>query len=192
MEFFKNIINKVFPQPEEMEMGKVALHNDILKRSTEFKARYAEWVAMKQHHDILDQVRKSILDEGDFPVIRIRQEGIAGFSIGLDNGLIDNNTARLLHEHLKERVKALNYKMGSTHEEIFMHGGKPQRSERYYLKPRPTSFEKPYGQQYGNVLLELGFKDEKPDFLKCTVTWYSGFDYLEAKPYEELLGEILH
>lgn len=192
MEFFKNIISKVFSQPEEMEMGKVPLHNDILKRSDDFKARYAEWVALQQHFDILEQIRNSILNEGDFPVVRIRQQGIAGFSIGLEKVLIDNTTARMIHEFMKERVKALNYKMGSTHEEIYMHGGKPHRSERYYLKPRPSSFEKPYDQRYGNVLLELGFKEEKPDFLKCTVTWYSGLDYTEAKPYEELLGEMLH
>jgi len=190
MNYFKNIITGLFPDRESIENGKSPVYSDVLRRGESFRLAYYEWLAEGDYERTLGVLRDSVQDGGRFPVVRMLQKGVGGFTMDLTQEQIGPDMARFMLEALKDKMKSLDYRMGSTHEEGFLRNGEPHLSERYYLKPRIRSFQPPLEQKYGNVLLELGFYRDQPDFLKCLVTWYSGYDYTPPLPYEDFLAEV--
>lgn len=63
--------------------------------------------------------------------------------------------------------------------------------ETHYLKPVIQSFEPPYRQEYGNILLEMESRNQVPRYIKLKVTSYAGFDYEPPKDFDELVGKLV-
>jgi hypothetical protein len=97
-----------------------------------------------------------------------------------------------LFEYFYERVLSLQYKRNAADRKIYLRENYIETIERYYLKPavNQTGVIKPVPQRYGNVLIELINRDDKPFYIKLLVTTYSGFDYEKPLPFDDFLQKI--
>lgn len=60
--------------------------------------------------------------------------------------------------------------------------------ERHYLKPKINLDNIILEQQFGNIIIEFRMIDEKSFDLQLQVHYYSGRNYSEAFPFDDLLS----
>lgn len=61
--------------------------------------------------------------------------------------------------------------------------------EKYYLKPKPISSPK-HRQQFGNIHIEFKLIDNLPSLFKIQANYYSGFNYKEPLPFDDLINTL--
>lgn len=106
--------------------------------------------------------------------------------------------------YLRERVLSRNYRTQVADSRTYTRAGRTERTDRYYLKPRPD-FAHPDGedapmdmhtrgqfdQQFGNVMLELVVRNERAHHLRFSATVYHDRIYKDARGFGGLMGVVL-
>lgn len=118
------------------------------------------------------------------------QQGFDGFYIQYNNQIAEHEYSYLL-DYFFENAKNLNYRHYHSFEEHKEHSDRVISKEIHYLKPVISSFEPPFNQEYGNILLELEKRDQVPKYVKVKVTSYTGFNYHAPKAFDELVQQLL-
>lgn len=95
-------------------------------------------------------------------------------------------------DYLKERVLMLDYKSQLSDVKTYMRAERVETTERHYLKPRPKfDASGRMLQQFGNILIELVIRDDKPHQLRFQATTYRDHNYQPPATFRELMQQLL-
>lgn len=163
-----------------------------LKRSKKKLQEVESYANKKQTNSLFATVLKDIkYDDGKLKT----SEGILRLKSEQSNGLIflksyySGEPLWCWMEIFKQKILSLGYRQQNADKHIIEKGDYVSTRERYYLKPQPT-FEIPLKQLFGNILLELDYRDRKEELLKIQVNVYSGYDYKEPLEFLKLIEKL--
>jgi hypothetical protein len=195
---FWDNIKKLFQAGGESSPSNPAIH-EVIERSEEEKADFARWketIVCKRlvnwlgDQYALHRVLPGDVDEGiDF----LNTPSSKGFVIHFSQTQYSLRDATHLLDLLCERVRVLRYSLQVSDRRTFSRDDWVETVERHYLKPR-TDFSKegPFGQRFGNVMIELVLRDEQPYHLKFSATSYTDSKYREAEDFQELMQGVMN
>jgi hypothetical protein len=194
MSLFNAIITKIFPKPDKIESGHQPVISEPIKRGEKFVERYNDWIDSEEARSIISTIHKGfnnylISGKADIPIGKYQGQGLSGLYIEGESKIRDEVYSFLL-DYIKERISFLNYRFYRSLYEAKERTGKIHSKEQYYFKPKPSSYELPVAQEYGNLTIEVDRIDEEVTYLKIMATSYAGFDYQEPKDFNELIEYI--
>ncbi len=97
-----------------------------------------------------------------------------------------------LFDYLKDRVLALGYKVQVSDERVFEKSKWRERIERHHLKPRVLyKQEEKMEQKFGNINIELRYRDNEPMHLKFAAATYFDCQYKNAEEFGQLMEHIV-
>ena len=137
-----------------------------------------------------------------------------GFVIHFDELQYSLEEAEMFQLLLRERVLApvtlpdgttgKPYRTQVADTKTYAKAGATERTDRYYLKPRLVLHEDPaiaanpdghtadqFGQGFGNVLIELVVRNDRPHMLRFSATVYHDRVYQKAESFGALMGLVL-
>jgi hypothetical protein len=165
----------------------------LLTRPASFAQAYENWVTSGMATPWLDRlesahnVYRAGMDPVDESIDFMCFQASAGVVMCLQNEDSSAEDAMYLMEWMKDRVKALGYKLAVA--DKISKGAIVK--EKYFLKPpihRGSPHEVP--QMFGNITIELQFRNDHPANLKFHATHYHGRPYLPAQPFEALISHL--
>ena len=96
-----------------------------------------------------------------------------------------------LFDHLRNKTLTKNYKNYLSDRRTYTRGDSVESKERHYLKPPRPDFSSPkINQLFGNVTIELLFKNDHIIHLKYSATHYTDHKYLPPDPFEHLMRTL--
>lgn len=195
MKTIDNILNRLFPGRKSQKQGIIPLHSSSLVRSENFIQNYHHWKLSDRLEGVINLLQENYQQcrqqgEDTFCFGIHTQQGFAGFYIPKNERIEDDEYSYLL-DYFFENARKLNYRHYHSFEEHKEHGDKIISKEIHYLKPVISSFDPPFNQEYGNILLELERRDQVPKYIKVKITSYAGFNYHEPKAFDELIQHLV-
>ena len=195
MKTIDDILNRLFPGRMLQKGGIVPLHSSTLVRSKDFIQGYHHWKLSDRLEEVLSLLRGhyqqcKLHGEDTFCLGVHTQQGFDGVYITKNSQIPEEEYPYIL-DYFFENARKLNYRHYHSFEEHKEHGNEVISKEIHYLKPKITSFEPPFNQEYGNILLELESRDRVPKYIKLKVTSYAGFDYHPPKAFDDLVQHLV-
>ena len=190
MSFFDQVFSKIFPSPEKVAKGELPVISQPIGRNEKYLKKFQTWLYDGSKDLLIENLKKEIdqsFHTGSEYITQLSTKGAKGFIIHPGEIFKGVAEAQYLLDYWERRVAGLNYTHYSSHSESFIKRNNVLMKERYYLKPRVKSFSPPVNQEYGNVLFEMQLLGEELLFLKCLVTFYTGYNYQPPKNYKKLL-----
>ncbi len=194
MSFFDNIRARLFPDPSAIEAGKMPVLAEPILRNEKFRQSFELWNLDGRRAELLSFLKSEYLGlagEGSEVVTRLKGQGVQGFLVHGSEADMAPQEAQYLLDHWASEMQELPYRLYSTHHEHYIRNDKVLVKERYYFKPAIQSYQPPVPQEYGNILFESETYDGELLAVKCMATWYTGFNYVEQKPFGELAERLL-
>ncbi len=193
-DYFKGL----FQQAEQSSPSQPLIHEMIVRSPAE-KEDYQYWIDTMVCHRLKDwlneqfavyQQRPTSIDRSiDF----LDTPSSKGFVIHFHQTQYSNRDGQHLFDYLKERVLAQNYRTQISDLRTYQRTQIVETVQRHYVKPRSAQNEQgQFDQRYGNVMIELTFKNEQLYNLKFRATSYKDFQYTEALPFKELFNLVLN
>ncbi|MCB0663320.1 MAG: hypothetical protein KDC24_11315 [Saprospiraceae bacterium] len=185
-----------FKKAEESSPTNPFIHEE-LKRDREWLVQYEAWEHSTEINRFLGWVHEqwecfhhNFLD---------LHEGIDFLQTPSSNGLVlyfrrwewpIKDPAYFL-EFIKDRVSEQNYKIQVADRMVYLKDGKQETVERYYMKPR-LEFDENYKakQRYGNILIELVYKNDQAFYLKLQATRYASHEHTTGYNFSQLLTAL--
>ncbi|NNE28665.1 MAG: hypothetical protein HKN16_03465, partial [Saprospiraceae bacterium] len=178
-------VKKLFGQAEQSSRQQPVTHT-LIERSPEdqiFKETYLQSLKHFRFKDwIKDQYQLSRnkgegLDDGiDF----LNTRSSKGFVLHLWDGKFARKESQAIFDHFKDQVLSLGYRSYLSDSKSYSQGQWTEELERHYLKPpmRREEVERDLmDQHFGNINIELLFRNTKPWQLKLSATTYSDRSY---------------
>lgn len=198
-EYFKSLLKK----SEESTATKPFIRETIV-RSEEEKADYELWtntLACRRMLDWLNMqyanflIQPENLDENiDF----LTTPSSNGFVLYFDEMLHNKYDFKHLFEYFKNKTLTFNYKLYMSDRRTYTKEDRVEVIERHYLKPRnvlkkddATGEFKKVKQRFGNVLIELHFRNDEISTLKYSATCYNDRLYLKGQEFKDLMTILL-
>lgn len=185
MALFDAIVKKLFPGDKE-----VSIH-EVLKRSPQFIEAFENWKKSDKALEIFNDILNSYHDKltNRHPTIDIEL-----YHSPYSNGILIYTTRKdydlpfeYIMEFIRDNLEKEGYRLVNSDRKIRETGDKVEKLEKYYLKP-PISPEAPIDQLFGNIIVELFYKNETPDRLRIMANVYSDRLYNEPKKFSELIS----
>lgn len=118
-----------------------------------------------------------------------RSEKTQGFYLsGIDS--LDPDWFRFLADYTIARLKALDYKIVSQQEELFVQNNQHVAWEKHRLKPAFRFHNEKHCQGFGNICIENKFVNNKIKLFKLQANFYSGRASATQKAYSALLADL--
>ncbi len=127
-----------------------------------------------------------------------------GFVIHFADTQYSLREAEMLQLYLRKQVLAQPYRTQVADTKTYAFSAGTERTDRYYLKPRPawsapvgheggvnTYTADQFDQQFGNILVELIIRNDAPHQLKFSATAYHDRVYQTALSFAELMELVL-
>jgi hypothetical protein len=115
-----------------------------------------------------------------------------GFVLHLMDTEQNGNEVTHLFDFLKEKVIALGYRSYVSDVRFFKRKRWTERNERHYLKPPPSFLQNGQNpQRFGNISIELRFRDNDPLHLKFCASSYQDHRFSSAEDFGTLMGHLL-
>lgn len=194
--FWQNIKN-IFQSVAESSPTEPVLHT-VIERTEQEKKDYEFW------KDTL--VRRRLTDwlSDQYAIYRVIPENVdealdfldtpsqKGFVIHFYKTQYSRRDVTHLLDYFKAQVKQLDYRSQLSDTRTFNRSKWVETIERHYLKPQP-SFDttQKIDQKYGNVMIELDFRDDRPYRLKFSATSYQDHLFQDANDFKELIQMVL-
>jgi len=176
--------------------GQSYIH-EVIERSPEELESFNAWKSQNKHHKLVQLLKDQLLDSADKNgpnIITVSSQSTMGFILAYDNANFTVEEFKYLFDLLKDAVLELGYINKLADRRVDFLDDSVQMKERYYFKPK-FSFDEDLmkgDQGFGNLTLELLFIDEQPKQLKFHRNIYSDRNYHPAKPYDQLITDLLH
>ncbi len=176
---------------------KEPLSHMLLKRTEGELESYFNWKDTKCHKDLLSYISQNYKVWKETPCEQcdgidfIKMSSFRGFIVHFMDLDRDCSEVRHLFDYLKERIKMLGYRSYVSDVKEFQKTRWIEKVERHYLKPK-LKFDDDGKQQqhFGNINIELLFRDEEPLHLKFSVCTYNDRQFTEARTFDDLLQLI--
>ncbi len=184
MALFEKIIQKLFPKEEA-----VTVH-EVLKRSASFIRSFDEWKSAGSlpafRGKFLRSYNQKLTSKHPELDIEIYRSPYANGFILYPDHATDELPATFLMEYIRERLEEEGYRLVHADRKLTEKGKEVYSLEKYYLKP-PLSPDIPIDQLFGNVIVELSFRNNKPSKFKMIVNIYSDRLYQKPRQFEDLI-----
>ncbi len=173
------------------------ISHQLIQRSEEDEAEFLKWKETDCKEKILLYISKNYntwqtttceqCDAIDF----LKLPSFRGFVIHFMDLKYDCNEVKYLFDYLKEKVLTLGYKVQVSDERVFEKAKWLEKTERHYLKPvvKIKANEK-IEQRFGNINIELKFRDDEPMHLKFAAATYHDCQFKNAEEFQELMKYI--
>ena len=188
-----NFIKKLL---EKQETHKVPFIQEELKRSEKERYEFDDWKTEKRFeafNKLLEKQFNLSKERKNNPAICtfMNQQKASGFVLYFDDDFSADDF-RFYMDYLHQKVLNLGYRKYLSDFKQYVRKDHVQRIERHYVKPKLTRDPKATqaNQRYGNITIELHFKDEKVRYLKLLVSVYSDRLYSQAWPFEDLMEKL--
>jgi hypothetical protein len=187
----------LFKQSEESSPSRPLLREPLV-RTEEEKADYLHWRETLVCRRLVDWLRDQyaiyqvLPDDVDEGIDFLDHPSSKGFVVHFHKTNYSARDLRHFLEYLRECTLALNYRSQMADLRSYEHGSGVETSERYYLKPRPNfQSEGPYNQSFGNVMIEVIFRNEQPYHLRFSATSYQDRLYTKPLEFREMMVQVL-
>lgn len=191
-------INDLFKQAEESSPTQPLIH-ELIERSAEEKEDYDFWkttlVCERLSSWLLKQygVYQALPDDVDEMLYFLDTPSSKGFAIQLNKTGYSERDVVHFFDYLKEMALRLDYHTQISDRRVFVRKNWVEKIEKHYLKPKPSFLRTDkFKQGFGNILIELVFRDNQPYQLKFSATVYQDRLYEDAKAFEELMELVLN
>lgn len=187
-------MQKLFGDKEESVKGQPFL-SEPLVRSESFQSDYALWKENGRRDTQLTLLKNAYHEvcDGDNShpyLVRYISSQANGIAIYAGFGFRDEEYSYLL-DYIKDKGLKMGYSVYSSDRKYFDKGETVEEKERHYLKPVPSLNDgEPMNQLYGNLMLELIVRNQKPFLLKVMASLYAGRQYREPLPFSTFADAI--
>lgn len=192
-DYFKGLFQKA----EQSSSSNPYLH-ELIERTEQEKAAYAVWKGSLSHRRMMDwlydqyAIWQVLPDDTDQAIDFLNTPSSKGFVVHLAKKEYPKRETIHLFDYLKEQVLTLNYKPQISDTRTWSQNSWVETVERHYLKPRPSwAAEKKFDQRFGNVTIELTFRNDVPHHLKFRATSYTDHLYAQAEDFKKLMQAVL-
>lgn len=176
---------------EPLVRSELELEDYNLWKRTLAKRRVLDWLNVQYASFVMNG--KMELDKTiDF----LNTPSVKGFVIYFDEQLHNKKDIIHLFDYLQECVLEMNYKkyMSDTRTYTQTRNNKTwvETIERHYLKPRFKKRDNDtFDQQFGNIKIELLFRDEVIRNLQFSATKYNDRNFSKGDTFHNLIREVL-
>jgi len=119
----------------------------------------------------------------------LKNQSSGGFMLYFSKTDYSLRDAQRFMDFLNMKIKGNGYKTQVADYKLYTKNDHPERLERFYLKPKlMPAIDGKAQQLFGNILIELIIRDEKPRQLKFQATTYTDYQFVEGKSFEELMN----
>lgn len=190
-------IKKLFQVAEQSSPSQPVLKSAI-KRSEDQQSDYESWKNGLSRRRLVDWLHAEYVnylisqEEVDPSIDFINVRATRGFAIHfykLNYPLRDINH---LFDFLKEQLRNFGYRPYTSDSRTYNRPGWVEQLDRHYLKP-PIIFRENgerIDQKFGNITIELLFRNDKAYQLKLSATSYHDRNYKEADGFDDLMGVL--
>lgn len=190
-------IKKLMSGSEKSSPSQPTIH-EVIHRSDEFLSQYENWKQSLIKHRLIDWLNheytlhtsspKDIDEALDF----LNMPSSKGFVIHVSKTDFKEKDITYLFDYLKEKILALEYRTQISDTRTYDRPNWVERADRHYLKPKPNFEDKTkMNQLYGNINIQLVWRNDKAYYLKLSATHYQDHLYQEAYPFKNLMNELL-
>lgn len=195
--FWKKIKN-LFNAAEQSSPNQPVLHEMITRSETEL-ADYEAWKETLGKRRLLDWLRTEHLNfmqeakSRDAALDFLDTPSTKGFVIHFYKTRY--NTREIVHffDFLKEKILEMHYKTYLSDTRTYNRKEWVERTDRHYLKP-PTNLRNPeqgkFDQRFGNITIELLFRNDKIYLLKFSASTYQDRLYKKAEDFQDLMKAL--
>ncbi len=192
-DFFKDL----FKQADESSASNPLIH-EAIERSGEEMEVYQNWKESLECRRFVDWLNdqyaiwEALPHDIDAAIDFLNTPSSKGFAVHFHKTERPYSEVDHLFDFLKEKVLNLNYKAQMSDTRTWSDKKAVVRVDRHYLKPRTfiTSNSK-IDQQFGNIMIELQFRDNQPYDLKFRATNYHDRLYEKANDFKDLMLLVL-
>ncbi len=196
MSDFWKYIKNIFKAAEESSPNQPVIH-ELIIRTDEEQKDYDYWketLVRRRLSDWLNQqyaIYKVLPNDIDEGLNFLNTPSSKGFAIHFHQTQYSKRDAVHFMDYLKERVLSLNYRTQISDARVFNRTNWVEAIQRHYLKPR-INFEegKKTNQKFGNITIELVFRNDIPYQLKFQATTYSDSLYKDASDFSDLMNHL--
>ncbi len=192
-----NSIKKIFQASEESTSSKPVLHT-LIQRSPGFLLDLERWeqgvLCQRMLTWIEEQytIYNSKTAKLDNTISFLDTPSSKGFAIHFYKTNYTSQEAEFLLDILKKRVQKENYHIQISDSRTYNRANWVERVDRHYLKPRIQFEDKSkINQLYGNILIELEYRNDQVYHLKFRATAYTDHLYQKGKAFQKLMTQII-
>ena len=197
-DYFKQL----FQESEESSPSKPFIREEI-NRSDDEQDAFSLWKRTHAPQKMLDFVNTEYANHLIEPEKMDDSFGVLdsastnGFIIHFSELRHNQKDIQHFFDYLKEIVLRIGYKHYMSDTRTYNRKLWVEKVERHYLKP-PIQFDttetskKRLIQRYGNILIELLFRNDQLANLKFRATNYNDHNFTEANHFSDLIREIMH
>ncbi|MBK6729626.1 MAG: hypothetical protein IPG60_01255 [Bacteroidetes bacterium] len=171
--------------------AKPFLH-EVLKRDADYDSALQAWIFSDRYADIKQLLHQYYVlhdDTGINHTFERRQNNASNnIRITFTPAYFEKNELQLIADAWKHELLQHNYKKYVSDVRHFLRNDYVEIIERHYLKPKINLDNIILEQQFGNIIIEFRMIDEKSFDLQLQVHYYSGRNYSEAFPFDDLLS----
>jgi hypothetical protein len=176
---------------EPLERDEVAVQSYDLWKRTLAKQRFLDWLNI-QYATFVMSDETGIDTAIDF----LNTPSAKGFVIHFDEQMHNRGDFIHLFDYLQERVLEMNYKKYMsdirTYNKTRNDNTWVETIQRHYLKPRFKVLEdNTFDQRFGNIKIELFYRNDRIRNLQFSATRYSDRSYAEGNTFNDLMRELL-
>ncbi len=196
MSDFWDSIKSLFKKTAESSPSQPAVH-EVIERKVEEKEDYEQWktglVARRWRDWLADQyaVYRVSPDDIDEALDFLDTPSSKGFVVHLHKTGYTARESIFFLDYLKEQVLTLNYRTQISDRRTYNRPSWVETVERHYVKPRSNQTEGKFDQQYGNIMIELEFRNDRPHNLRFRATSYKDALFHEAEAFGDLMQGIM-
>ena len=203
-------VKALFAEAEASTPQAPAVHEPLTRHrdAGEDYARWRDGLVRRRLTDWLADQYRLFLTAGsartDEAIDFLDTPSAKGFVVHFGDTQYTLAEAELFQLFLRERVLARGYRTQAADTRVYSRGQQTERTDRYYLKPRPA-WSHPDGpdapmdghtagqfdQGFGNVLVELVVRNDRPHQLRFSATIYHDRVYKEARGFGALMDAVL-
>jgi len=197
-EFWKKI-KSLFQESEQSSPSQPVIHQ-IIERSEADKIAFEKWKATLSSKRIIDWLYNQYAaflspnTKTDNAVAFLNTPSTKGFVVHFHQTQYREAEIVHLFDLLREKVLILNYNNYVSDIRTFNRPQWVESIQRHYLKPS-LNFKKKetekFNQGYGNIKIELEFRNEKVFNLRFSATTYQDHNFNKADEFKELMGILL-
>ncbi len=174
------------------------LSHEPLVRTAEEMEGYVKWSDSLPKRKMLDWIRESYsgwcsdCDKADLCIDFMDMASAKGFVIHFQDKDYACREMIYLFEHLKNIAMKKEYVPYLSDVKVFEKRCWKETIQRHYLKPsiHLPQINGKSDQRYGNINIELRFRDNQPLHLKFLVTPYNDRQFTQPLPFDELFEQI--
>lgn len=196
-EFWKNI-KSIFTSAEKSSSNEPVIH-ELIERSPAYLSAFTRWKEGLAKERLLNWIREEHIKfmqdpkSTDAAIDFLNTPSTKGFVIHFYKTRYSKQEITFLFDFFKESVLKLDYKPYVSDTRSYNKKDWVERQDRHYLKP-PTNLRNPgkgqFNQRFGNVTIELLFRNDKIYLLKFSATTYSDHLYKEAENFQDLMKHL--